>query len=318
MSEPKLQQTQKTDFEEIGIDQYGHIIDKPIVEHPIRKYLRMDRMPHIWCPGCGIGTFTSCFAKALSEIDFPMEKIAVIGGIGCSSRFCGYVNFDSIHTTHGRAIPFATGAKLANPELKLVVVAGDGDLAAIGGNHFIHAARRNMDVKIFFLNNFNYGMTGGQVAPTTPKTAKASTMPYGSYDPPFNVPHLAAAAGAVYVARWTILHVKRLVNSIKESMMKPGFTIVEVLTPCPTLYGRKNRLGEGLDMIKYYRDNSTIDNDAKLEDLGLEFQGKIICGKFVDIDKPAYHEIYYEYMENRLGEDFVPNYVRTDSFGKIG
>jgi 2-oxoglutarate ferredoxin oxidoreductase subunit beta len=156
--------------------------------NPVNQYLRMDRMPHIWCPGCGLGPTVNCFVRAVGECGIPQDQIAVVSGIGCTGRVAGYLNMDSFHTTHGRPIAFATGLKLANPKLKVVVYSGDGDLFAIGGNHFIHAARRNMDLTIICVNNFTYGMTGGQVTPTTPIDAVASTAPFGNIEDPFNLP----------------------------------------------------------------------------------------------------------------------------------
>ena len=166
-------------------------------EHPMDDFLRMDRIPHIWCPTCGIGVTVNCFARALERCNIPLDEVAVVSGIGCTGRVAGYVKIDSFHTTHGRALPFATGLKLGNPKLKVVVISGDGDIMAIGGNHFIHAARRNIDMTIICVNNFNYAMTGGQIAPTSPETAYSSTSPYGSYEHPFNLPLLAASSGAV-------------------------------------------------------------------------------------------------------------------------
>jgi pyruvate/2-oxoacid:ferredoxin oxidoreductase beta subunit len=174
-------------------------IESNIPANPIEEYLRMDRMPHIWCPGCGIGTTVNCFVRALQTSGLDLDKVAVVSGIGCTGRVAGYMNLDSFHTTHGRAIPFATGLKLANPEMKVVVYSGDGDLTAIGGNHFIHAARRNMDLTVILINNMIYGMTGGQVAPTTPVGATASTTPHGNFEETFNLPFLAESCGAVYV-----------------------------------------------------------------------------------------------------------------------
>jgi len=210
--------------------------------NPVNQYLRMDRMPHIWCPGCGLGTTVNCFVRAVGECGIPQDQIAVVSGIGCTGRVAGYLNMDSFHTTHGRPIAFATGLKLANPKLKVVVYSGDGDLFAIGGNHFIHAARRNMDLTIICVNNFTYGMTGGQVTPTTPIDAVASTAPFGNIEDPFNLPFLADCAGAVYVARWTTFHVRQTAKAMKEAMQKRGLSFIEILSPCPTLYGRRNRL----------------------------------------------------------------------------
>ena len=186
-------------------------------EHPLDDLLRTDRIPHIWCPGCGIGTaFSSCLT-AMKSSQLDLQKVAMVSGIGCSGRAAGYVKLDSFHTTHGRAIPFATGLKLGNPELNVVVFSGDGDLFAIGGNHFIHAARRNIDLTVVCVNNLNYGMTGGQVAATTPFQAKTPTTPAGNPEPPFNLPLMAYASGASYVARWTILHTRDLLDNITSS-----------------------------------------------------------------------------------------------------
>src|SRR5512146_1922679 len=186
--------------------------------NPVESFLRTERMPHIWCPGCGIGTTVNCFSRALLDSKLDLKKVVVVSGIGCTGRVAGYVNLDSFHTTHGRAIPFATGLKLARPDLFVTVFSGDGDLVGIGGNHFIHAARRNMDLMVILVNNFIYGMTGGQNAPTTPISARSSTMPFGNFERPFNLPHLAATCGASYVARWTSLHVWRLIKSFKEAL----------------------------------------------------------------------------------------------------
>ena len=191
---------------------------EPEVHHPMEHILRMDRIPHIWCPTCGLGTVVTSLAAALEKNEIPLDEVAVVSGIGCTGRVAGYVKVDSFHTTHGRPIPFATGLKLANPKLNVIVVSGDGDLIAIGGNHFIHSARRNMDITVICVNNFIYAMTGGQVAPTTPLTANASTMPYGNFEPPFNIPYLADSCGAVYVARWSSLHVRRMTTAIAEAM----------------------------------------------------------------------------------------------------
>jgi 2-oxoglutarate/2-oxoacid ferredoxin oxidoreductase subunit beta len=277
-----------------------------VPEHPMENILRMDRIPHIWCASCGIGTAVSCFAQALQNTDYPLDKTAVVSGIGCTGRVAGYVKLDSFHSTHGRAVPFATGLKLSNPELKVVVFSGDGDLISIGGNHFIHAARRNMDLKIFCVNNFIYAMTGGQCAATTPVTANASTTPYGNSDVPFNLPLLAASCGAVYVARWTSLHIRRLTKAMTEALEKPGFSFVEIIAPCSTLYARRNRLGTGLDLLKFYHDNSEIRHGADLDTLDIDFQKKIVVGKFVDKDKPTFVDNWNAGLKSRLGERFEP------------
>ena len=264
------------------------VIEHTAEEHPVAPFLRMDRMPHIWCPTCGIGTCVNAFVEAIEESEIPEKRFAVVSGIGCTGRVAGYVKLDSFHTTHGRAIPFATGLHLANPDLKVIVFSGDGDLVAIGGNHLIHAARRNMDITVICVNNFIYGMTGGQLAPTTPHGAKTTTSPYGNNEYPFNVPHLVASCGASYVARWTSLHVRRMKRAMLEAILKPGFSFVEIIAPCSTLYARKNRLGSGYDLMKFYHDNCEVRHGADTADLDIGFQTKIAVGKFVDIEKPTF------------------------------
>ena len=215
----------------------------------------------------------------------------MISGIGCSGRGAGYVNLDSYHTTHGRAIPFATGMKLANPELNVVVFSGDGDLFAIGGNHFIHAARRNVDMTIVCVNNFNYGMTGGQVAATTPYQAKTTTTPMGNPEAPFNLPLLAYASGAAYVARWTMLHVRDLIDSIEEALLKKGFSFIEVLSPCPVNYGRRNK-EKPFDTLQLYQEKTIVKNGAEPSELDIDFEKGVILGKFIDLDRPTFMDNY--------------------------
>ena len=272
--------------------------------NPVNPYLRMDRMPSIWCPGCGIGTSVNCFARALTQATLDLKKTAIVSGIGCTGRVSGYMNLDAFHTTHGRAIPFATGLKLANPELNVIVYSGEGDLAAIGGNHLIHAARRNMDILVVCVNNFTYGMTGGQVSPTSPGGATFTTAPYGQFEHPFNLPHLADSCGAVYVARWTTFHVRQLTKSMREAMGKKGFRFVEVISPCPTLYQRRNKLGDGLDAMKYYKEMSVLKNGADTRDLSIDFQGQITVGTFINRDRPS----FLESMNKRFSEVFGPSY----------
>ena len=277
----------------------------PEVQNPVEPFLRTERIPHIWCPGCGIGTTVNCFTRALLESKVDLDRVVVVSGIGCTGRVAGYVKLDSFHTTHGRAIPFATGLKLANPGLTVVVYSGDGDLTAIGGNHLIHAARRNIDLKVICVNNMIYAMTGGQTAPTTPGTAITSTAPYGAFEPSFNLVQLADSAGASYVARWTTFHVRQLSRSMTEAFQKKGFSFIEVISPCPTLYQRRNKMGDGLDTMKYYKEKSKTRHGAPTSETSLTRDGEIVVGKFVDRDRPDYLQLLRGQMETTLGERYV-------------
>ncbi|MFX0078061.1 MAG: thiamine pyrophosphate-dependent enzyme [Candidatus Hermodarchaeota archaeon] len=263
-------------------------------EHPILQYIRRDRLPHIFCSACGIGTVLQSFASALRSLNYDMDNMVIISGIGCTGRASGYFAADSYHTTHGRAIAFATGVKVANPKLKTVVISGDGDLFAIGGNHFIHAARRNVDMLVLCVNNFNYGMTGGQMGPTTPDSAITVTSPDGNIEHPFNLVSVAAASGAVYVARWTALHARRLAKSIEKALQKKGFTFIEVVSPCPTLYDRYNRHGTGLEVMKKYREISVIRNFSDPMQAEIDYRTRIVCGEFIDTEKPEFSELLEE------------------------
>lgn len=280
--------------------------------NPMEEILRMDRIPHIWCPGCGIGTVVTSFAEALRKEEADLDKVAVVSGIGCTGRVAGYTKLDSFHTTHGRALPFATGLKLAKPDTKVIVFSGDGDISGIGGNHLIHAARRNMDMMVICVNNFNYAMTGGQVAATTPIKANASTAPFGNFEYAFNLPYLVEAAGATYVARWTALHLRRVTKSIQEAYNKRGFSFIEVITPCVTLYARRNRLGDGLNLLKYYYDKSVIKHDADTRTLDIDYQGELIVGKFVDKEKPTFLDAMNAHLSNVLGEKYQHYGVDND------
>jgi 2-oxoglutarate ferredoxin oxidoreductase subunit beta len=271
------------------------------VNQSIDCYLRVDRMPHIWCAGCGIGSAAGCFLRAIDRAQLDANKVVVVSGIGCTGRVAGYVRLDSFHTTHGRAIPFATGLKLAKPDLKLVVFSGDGDLAAIGGNHLIHAARRNIDMTVICVNNFTYGMTGGQLGPTTPVEARSSTSPYGNFEPPFNLPRLVAASGATFVARWTVLHVRQLEKTIAEALVKPGFSFVEVIAPCPSTYGRLNKLGQGVDQLDAYKKRCLVKNEADLTETEIGLDGPIVVGKFLDITRPTFGDLVSG-MRDRAGK----------------
>lgn len=266
-------------------------------EHPTLRYIRRDRLPHIFCSACGIGTVLQAFTNALHTLNYDMDNIVIISGIGCTGRASGYFAADSYHTTHGRAIAFATGVKVAKPNLKPVVISGDGDLFAIGGNHFIHAARRNVDMLVLCVNNFNYGMTGGQMGPTTPESAITVTSPDGNIEHPFNLVSLAAASGAVFVARWTALHARRLAKSLEKALQKKGFTFIEVISPCPTLYDRYNRHGSGLDVMKKYREISVIRNFSDPMEAEVDYRSRIVCGEFVDTEKPEFTELLAEHAE---------------------
>ncbi len=218
-----------------------------------RRYLRLDMMPHILCPGCGHGIVLQAMLRAIWRLGLPQDQVAVVGGIGCSSRMVGYVDFCTLHTTHGRALPFATGLKLARPELTVLAIVGDGDGLAIGGNHLIHAARRNIDVTCLLLNNAIYGMTGGQVAPTTPTEMVSATTPGGALEPSFDSCKLLEAAGASFVARGLSSAPIDLEALIVQGIQHQGFSFLEVLSDCPTYYGRYNRLGEGPEMLQAQR-----------------------------------------------------------------
>jgi 2-oxoglutarate ferredoxin oxidoreductase subunit beta len=268
--------------------------------HPYEKFLRKDRIPHIWCEGCGNGIILNCFARALDELNIDLDKVVVVSGIGCIGRISGYTNTDSFHTTHGRPIAFATGVKLANPDLKVVVISGDGDLFAIGGNHFIHAARRNIDLQVICANNFIYGMTGGQVGPTTPLDTWTSTTPYGNIEQAFNLVHLAAACGSVYVARWTTLHTRWLTESIKKALQKEGFSFIEVVSECPEIFGRYNKMDTAIKMMKWFKEASQVEHfsdPAKAEIT----PNRIVVGEFVDIEKPSYGHLRQQ-MTTRIME----------------
>jgi len=255
------------------------------------KYLRSDHIPHIWCPGCGHGISLKAIIRAVDTLGWTNDEIAMISGIGCSGRAPGYVDSNTLHTTHGRGIAFATGVKLANPSLHTIVVTGDGDGIAIGGNHLIHAARRNLDINVVLLNNYIYGMTGGQVSPTTPLGCKATTAPYGNYEHAFNIAELVAAAGGNFVARGTVYHAAQLEKLLIKAFEKNGFSFVEVMSPCPTAYGRKNRLKGVLAMMYDLKDRTVpVALASKMSEEELE--NKIVTGVLLDRTRDEYTEIY--------------------------
>ncbi len=261
------------------------------------RYLRSKKkFPHVWCPGCGIGIVMGSIIRAIDSLDWELDDILMVSGIGCTSRMPVYVDFNTLHTAHGRALAYGTGAKMANPKLKVLAVMGDGDSMAIGGNHIIHAARRNMDITAIIVNNNNYGMTGGQFSPTTPQGAKTSTTPYGMIEPDFDICKLIGAAGANFVARGDVYHVVELDNMIKKALSGTGFRVVEALAPCPTNFGRANRQGDAVDMMKILK-NDTI-NIAQASKLPKDkTDGKIVRGIFTDKSEIGYTERYNNLCE---------------------
>jgi 2-oxoglutarate ferredoxin oxidoreductase subunit beta len=257
------------------------------------EVIRSERLPNIWCPGCGIGIVVGAYVRAIQKSTIPRDRHVSISGIGCTGRVSGYLNLDSYHTTHGRAIAFATGMAVVRPELEITVIAGDGDLGVIGGNHLIHAARRNVDLNVIMVNNFNYGMTGGQHGGTTPLGAKTHTSPYGNVETPFNIPNLVAAAGASFVARWTAMHVRQVTAAISRMMEVKGFAFMEVLSPCPPTFGEFNGFPDALDMMEYFRDKSVVDHNADLSKIGVTArpEDEVVVGNFVDRRRPSYQEL---------------------------
>jgi 2-oxoglutarate ferredoxin oxidoreductase subunit beta len=262
----------------------------------VKKYLRDLKLP--FCPGCGAFTVMDAFLRAVYELGYEdLSKFVFCSGIGCASWIPSpYFMADSIHTPHGRSIPVATGVKLLKPDLNVVVFGGDGDIAGIGLSHFIHAARRNLDILVIMVNNMVYGMTGGQVAPTTPLKAKTTTTPYGSFEYPLDAAKLAVAAGANYVARWTTAHPNQLKDAIKKAIHAKGFRFIEAVSQCPTAYGRKVGFRDAGEMIKWFRENAiTIEQAEKLNEDGLA--QKIVVGEFVERKRPTFVEAVYRIIE---------------------
>jgi 2-oxoglutarate ferredoxin oxidoreductase subunit beta len=266
----------------------------------ILRYFRTKHLPHLWCPGCGHGTVLGALVRAVEKVGLDQDKTVIVSGIGCSSRAPGYLDFDTLHTTHGRALAFATGVKFARPELKVIVITGDGDLAAIGGNHLIHAARRNIDLTTVCFNNSIYGMTSGQYSPLTPLGSYATTSPYGTLDRAFDLPALVAAAGAPYVGRSTTYHVSLLIDLIAEALTVNGFSFVEAVTQCPTYFGRKNKIGDAVKMLTYLKENS-VNIDALNSLSQEEREKKIVIGRLHRSDAPEYTEAYRELVEKLSG-----------------
>lgn len=269
-------------------------------------YLREDRLPHIFCPGCGNGTIMNAFIKGMEKAEMDFDSVAMVSGIGCSSRIPGYMDCDSLHTTHGRALSFATGLKVSNPDLNVVVFSGDGDAASIGGNHLIHAARRNINLTVICVNNNIYGMTGGQISPTSPKGSFGTTAPYGTDDSPFKLAELVAAAGATYSARWTTLQIENLVGSIKTGLKNKGFSFIEVVSPCPTYYGRKNKLRTPTAMAVTIKINTVFKSEAeRMKEKDLE--GKIVVGEFANKTKAEFTGNIQNLSERLSGDKTLIN-----------
>lgn len=262
-----------------------------------KEYLRHDKkFPHVWCPGCGNGITMGAILRAVHTLGLSKDEVVMASGIGCSGRMPTYVDFNTIHTTHGRALTFSTGIKLANPALSVLTVMGDGDATAIGGNHFIHAARRNIDITAIIINNSTYGMTGGQYSPTTPFGSQSTTSVYGHVEHAFSIAELAATAGASFVARSTVYHASHLEEMLKLAIDKKGFSVMEVISNCHVQYGKKNNLGGAVQMINSYKDNAVrVEKAAKMSPEELE--GKITIGVLADVEKPISTEVYRKVVE---------------------
>lgn len=265
-----------------------------MVENSLLKFFRRDRLPLMWCPGCGIGQIWSYTAQAIDELRLDVDKVLWAGGIGCSGRMCGYWIGDSFHTLHGRALTFATGVKLARPDLTVIVHTGDGDSGSIGGNHLIHAARRNIGLTVICVNNLNYGMTGNQVSPTTPFGIHTPTTPFGNLEKPMDLCGLVIAAGGTYVARWTTYHAHQCVDSIKKAITHKGFSFVEIISQC-IIYGRRSGFVDAYEMMEWFRNNSVKwkEDVAKISDTS----GKFVVGEFIDMEKPEFSELQHELIK---------------------
>jgi len=254
-------------------------------------YFRQNRLPHIWCPGCGHGTITGALVRAIAKLKLDKNRVVVVSGIGCSSRAPGYLDFDTLHTTHGRAIAFATGIKLSRPDLKVIVLTGDGDCTAIGGNHFIHAARRNIDITTIVMNNNIYGMTSGQYSPMTPKGMMGTTAPYGNVERTFDLAKLAIASGATYVGRATSYHVQLLGELIEKALLNKGFSMIEAVSQCPTYMGRKNKIGSAVDMLTWFKEGA-VNVKAAAVMAPERLEGKFLIGELYNESAPEFTAEY--------------------------
>ncbi len=259
-----------------------------------KQYIRERFFPHMWCAGCGHGIVLNSLLRAVDQLGLDKNNVVMVSGIGCSARISGYVDFHSLHTIHGRALAFAAGVKFSKPELKLIVPMGDGDALAIGGNHFIHAARRNMDITAIVMNNRIYGMTGGQFSPLTGVDKNTSTTPFSNIDNSFDTVELATAAGATFVARTTTYHVLEMTALLKKAIEHKGFSVIEILSQCPTQYGRKNKEGDAPAMLDHFREMTAKADSEKIK----KNPGLISRGIFVDrSDKPEYCEQYEKIIQ---------------------
>jgi len=266
-------------------------------ETRIYDYLRHKKeFPNVWCPGCGIGIVMHAIVRAVDRLGLSKDEVAMVSGIGCTGRMPVYVDFNTMHTTHGRALAFATGLKMARPDMHVIVVMGDGDALAIGGNHFIHAARRNINLTTIVVNNHIYGMTGGQHSPTTPTHMLASTTPYGNVEQPFPICDLAKAAGAAFVARSTVFHATELDRFIEAAIQKRGFALVEAVSYCHTTYGRMNKLGTAVDMMRALKERS-VALEAAAQLSAEELQDKVVRGVLLNRECPEYTELYADVVK---------------------
>ncbi|MDY6029227.1 MAG: 2-oxoacid:ferredoxin oxidoreductase subunit beta [Acidaminococcaceae bacterium] len=271
------------------------------MEALIDNYFRPGRLPHIWCPGCGNGTVTGAIVKAVDKLGLDKNNVAVISGIGCSSRASGYLDFNTVHSAHGRALPVATGVKLANPSLDVIVVTGDGDATAIGGNHLIHAARRNINMTVILFNNSIYGMTGGQYSPMTPMGSKATTAPYATIEQDFDIVELVKAAGATFVARATSFHVPVLTDLITKGIQHKGFSLIEAVCGCPTSFGRQNKIPSPAAMMQWQKDHAVMITAWDKMDAS-QREGKFPIGLlYQDTSRKEYTEAYEELIARAQG-----------------
>ncbi len=272
------------------------------IKQPMLQYLRQEMLPTTFCAGCGGGTVLNCFSHAVDQMGLDVDNMVAVTGIGCSSWIPSpYFEVDTLHTTHGRAIAFATGVKVARPDLNVVVIAGDGDLSGIGGNHLIHAARRNIGLKVFLVNNYIYGMTGGQVAPTTPTGTRTATTPYGNPEQPLQITELVSAAGANFSARWTTHHVNQLIKVMKTALNHDGFSFVEIMSQCPTSYGKFTRQRDASTTLRMFKENSVRIKKAQgmTDD---ELEGKIVIGTFNDRNRPEFADSLEKIAQARMEE----------------